>query len=59
VALSYVDLGEGRPGDGVAALVRALRPDPPEKMDDPWSWYFRLHEPGAQQHLEDLRRRVP
>jgi tetratricopeptide (TPR) repeat protein len=58
VALSHVSLAEGRPADGVAALVRALGPDAPERIEDPWSWYFRQHEPDAQSCLDDLRRSV-
>ena len=58
VALSHVGLAEGRTADGVAALVRTLGPDAPEKIEDPWSWYFRLHEPDAQSCLDDLRKIV-
>jgi tetratricopeptide (TPR) repeat protein len=59
VALSQVGLAEGRTADGVAALMRALGPGAPEKADDPWSWYFRLHAPDAQHYLDDLRRSAP
>jgi hypothetical protein len=38
--------------------VRALGPDAPERIEDPWSWYFRQHEPDAQSCLDDLRRSV-
>ena len=59
VALSQVGLAEGRTADGVAALMRALGPDSPAKVDDPWSWYFRQHAPDTQHYLDELRRRVP
>ncbi len=58
VALSHIGLVEGRTADGVEALVRVLRPDGPEAVEDPWSAYFRLHEPAAQSYFDDLRQRV-
>jgi tetratricopeptide (TPR) repeat protein len=59
VALSHVGLTEGRTADGLAALVRTLGPDAPAKVEDPWSWYFRLHQPDAESCLVDLRKSVP
>jgi tetratricopeptide (TPR) repeat protein len=59
VALSHLDLTEGRPGDGIAALMQALGPGAPAQADDPWSWYFRRHEPDAQARLDELRRSLP
>ena len=58
VALSHVGLSEGRTAHEVAALVRALGPGAPEMIEDPWSWYFRLHEPDAQSGFDDLKRSV-
>ena len=58
VALSHVALAEGRLADGVAAMVRALGPGAREKIEDPWSRYFCLHEPDAHSYLDDLRRSV-
>jgi tetratricopeptide (TPR) repeat protein len=58
VALSHVDLVQGRPADGVAALLRALGSNAAETIEDPWSWYFRRHEPNAQSCLDDLKRSV-
>jgi tetratricopeptide (TPR) repeat protein len=58
VALSHVGLLEGRYADGLETVVRALGPDAPADGDEPWSWYFRRHEPDAKRRLEDLRRSV-
>ena len=58
VALSHIGLVEGRTADGVEALVLVLRPDGPETVEDPWSAYFRLHEPDAQRYFDDLRQSV-
>src|SRR4051812_15261833 len=47
VALSHVSVAEGRAADGLLALMPALGPAASETRDDPWTWYFRLHEPDA------------
>jgi len=57
VALSHVDLVEGRSAEGLETAVRALgRVAPTGAEDEPWSWYFRRHEPDAESRLDDLRR---
>jgi tetratricopeptide (TPR) repeat protein len=58
VALSRVVLAEGRSPGAVEALVSALGPDA-DAPEDPWSRYFRVHEPPAAERLEELRRSVP
>jgi hypothetical protein len=40
-------------------LVQALGPEPEERMEDPWSQYFRLHEPDAHARYEALKTSVP
>jgi hypothetical protein len=39
--------------------MQALGPGAPTQADDPWSWYFRRHEPDAQARLDELRRSLP
>jgi tetratricopeptide (TPR) repeat protein len=58
VALSQIALGEGRGPDAAAALVVALGPASDED-EDPWSQYFRVHEPGAQARVDAFHRSVP
>jgi tetratricopeptide (TPR) repeat protein len=58
VALSHVALTEQRGADAVAALVESLGPAS-DAADDPWSRYFRVHEPAAPERLDEFRRSVP
>jgi tetratricopeptide (TPR) repeat protein len=56
VALSHIADSPGEASDG---LVQALGPEPEERMEDPWSQYFRLHEPDAHARYEALKTSVP
>ena len=57
-ALSHVDLLEDRLPEGLDTVLRSLSPDSTGDRTDPWSSYFRWHEPDAKSRLEDLRRSV-
>jgi tetratricopeptide (TPR) repeat protein len=58
VALSHIALTEQRGSNAVAALVESLGPAS-DTADDPWSRYFRVHEPAAPERLDEFRRSVP
>lgn len=58
VALSRVALFEGRGRDAADALAAALGPTE-DTAEDPWTQYLRVHEPGAAERLNELRRMVP
>lgn len=58
VALSRLDLAAGHAAEAVEALVRMLGSGTPERIEDPWPWYFRLHQPDAQSYLDALREGV-
>jgi hypothetical protein len=55
VALSLVALGDGRHGDGIAALVATNGPEAERTSTDPWWSYFRNHAPDAQALLKAFR----
>jgi tetratricopeptide (TPR) repeat protein len=57
VALSYTAQADQR-GQAVAALIESLGPAA-DAAEDPWSLYFRVHEPAASERLDDFRRSVP
>ena len=57
VALTHVALIDGRTADGVEtalAFGRRWR----DEINDPWDWYFRIHEPDARTQLTALRASV-
>jgi tetratricopeptide (TPR) repeat protein len=58
VALSRVALSDGRGLNAADALVAALGPTE-DAAEDPWTQYLRVHEPGAAERLNELRRMVP
>jgi hypothetical protein len=58
VALSHVNLVEGRAGQGLAALMETVGPTAPDEDDDPWSFYFRDHDPDAKSRYDELKRSV-
>ncbi len=58
VALSHAALSDQRGAEAIAALVEALGPGA-DAAEDPWSRYFRVHEPAASERLEEFHRSVP
>jgi tetratricopeptide (TPR) repeat protein len=58
VAASRAALSAGRREEAVAAIVEAIGPDAPPDREDPWAWYYRLHEPQATSLVVELRARV-
>jgi hypothetical protein len=58
VAASRTALDAGRREEAVAAILAGIGPDAPEDRDDPWAWYYRLHEPQAAILVLDLRASV-
>jgi tetratricopeptide (TPR) repeat protein len=58
VALSQIAIS-GSVGMAAETLLPALGPDPADVEDDPWAWYWRLHEPDAPSLYEALKTSVP
>ena len=58
VALSLIDVGDGRQGDAVAALVATSGPEATRNDDDPWWAYFRQHDIDSQALLKAFRERA-
>jgi hypothetical protein len=54
IGRSRVALAQGRAAQAVAAVVGVAGPGSPEP-DDPWMWYFRMHDPRAQALLDAWR----
>jgi tetratricopeptide (TPR) repeat protein len=59
VAASRLALDAGRREDAVASILAGIGPDAPDNRDDPWAWYYRLHEPQATELVVELRASVP
>jgi tetratricopeptide (TPR) repeat protein len=60
IGLAHVALAERRPVDAVAGLAATLGPRRSDEVvdTDPWTIYFRIHEPEADVWLTALRAEV-
>jgi tetratricopeptide (TPR) repeat protein len=58
VAASRAALDAGRREVAVAGILAGMGPDAPDNRDDPWAWYYRLHEPQATSLVVALRASV-
>ena len=58
VAASRGALAAGRREEAVAAILTGIGPDAPDDRNDPWAWYYRLHEPQATSLVAELRASV-
>ena len=58
VAASRAALDAGRREEAVASILAGIGPEAPDNRDDPWAWYYRLHEPQATSLVVELRASV-
>jgi hypothetical protein len=58
VGTSRVALNAGRRDEAVASILDGSGPDAPPDREDPWAWYYRLHEPQATSLVLELRASV-
>ena len=58
VAASRGTLAAGRREEAVTDILAGIGPDAPADRQDPWAWYYRLHEPQATSLVVELRASV-